>query len=349
MNDVLAILAEARKQNASDIHLIAGEPVSYRVSRRTQHNGVRAGDKMLESFLDQLLETPDMGKLRKMGAVDKATFIPEVGAIRVHTQRKNGKLAVSVRLLQKDIPTFQTLGLPDVFETFVQRTGGLVLIVGPMGSGKSSSLAATIHAINDKCEKHIYIVEDTIEYVHPWLNSTISQVLIGPGKDFATYEAAITASRRDDADVLVVGEARDAQSFAAILNASNNGNFVMATMHTDQTTTALDRIIYEMPPEVQERVRVDLAVQLVAIVGQRLVPRKGKAGGVVLATEVLIVTDQVREALLKNEIRRVRESMTSDAGMHTLEGLRTRLLDEEQIFPEDAIAVARYPDEVKLA
>jgi twitching motility protein PilT len=341
------ILAAAREQGASDIHLLPGRPLALRISREIHLNGERIDGAAIAAFLAATLDGPASAKLRKFGAVDVGLHFPESGPIRLHAFHEHGGPGACIRLLHREIPTFESLGLPHVFHSFAQLSSGLVLIVGPTGSGKSSALAATIHAINEKHARHIHVIEDTLEYEHAPINSIISSVEIGIGKNAPSFGAAVNAALRKDANVIVVGEARDYDAMQAVITAADSGHFVLATIHTEQTTTACERIVRDSKPPEQERIRSELASVLVAVVGLRLVAQRGKKNGVVVASEVLRVNDQIREHLRKNETRQLRTLMENDPEMHTLEQDLNRLVAAGAIYADDARVAARYPEEIR--
>ena len=241
----------------------------------------------------------------------------------------------------------QELGLPPVLTDFTRQHQGLVLITGPTGSGKSTTLAAMIDQINSQRACHILTIEDPIEYVHEHKRSAISQREVG--SDTASFPDALRAALREDPDVLLVGEMRDLESIRFALTIAETGHLVFATLHTNDTAQALSRIVDVFPGDQQAQVRVQLAAALTGIVYQRLLPRAG--GGMIAAYEVLVATSPVRGLIKEGKTHQLRNTLLTGQrdGMVTFEQSLSALVQQSLISYDDALARSLYPREILTA
>jgi twitching motility protein PilT len=263
----------------------------------------------------------------------------------IFTQR--GETALALRLIPSKIPSFDELGLPFAAEMISDLPRGFVLVTGPTGSGKSTTLASMIDRINTKRACHILTIEDPVEYVHNHKMSAVSQREVG--LDSPSFDRALRSALREDPDVLLIGEMRDIDSIQIALTMAETGHLVFATLHTNDAPQAIDRIIDVFPAWRQEQTRVQLAASLSAIVAQRLVPKIG--GGMVAAFEVLIATNPVRNLIREgrsNQIANVMFTNTKE-GMQTLESSLATLINEEVISYEDGLGVSGHPKELARA
>jgi twitching motility protein PilT len=264
--------------------------------------------------------------------------------LRANAYRQRGAAALALRIIPEQIPTFDELGLPPVVRELAKLPQGLVLFTGPTGSGKSTSLAALINSINATRPCHILTIEDPIEYLHRHQVAAVSQREIGT--DTLTFERALRAALREDPDVLLVGEMRDPESISMALTLAETGHLVFSTLHTNDTAQALDRIIDAFPSDGRDQIRLQVSASLVAVVGQRLLPKRG--GGIVAAFEVLIGTHAVRNLIREGKTRQLRNSLTTgqEHGMQTLEMGLTRLVAAGVVDHDVAVARAIFPSEV---
>ncbi len=258
------------------------------------------------------------------------------------TQR--GQAALALRMIPSEIPTFENLGLPMAADMVVKQPRGFVLVTGPTGSGKSTTLAAIINRINETRPAHILTIEDPVEYVHHHKMSAVSQREVG--LDSPSFDRALRAALREDPDVLLVGEMRDLESIQIALTMAETGHLVFATLHTNDAPQAIDRIIDVFPPERQEQTRVQIAASLNTVIAQRLIPKIG--GGMVAAFEVLVATSAVRNLIREGRASQLPNIMftNSKEGMQTLESDLVRLISEGIITYEDAVEASAHPKEL---
>jgi twitching motility protein PilT len=265
--------------------------------------------------------------------------------IRGNAFSQRGETAVALRMVPRQIPTMEQLGLPPALGHFTRQHQGLVLITGPTGSGKSTTLAAMIDRVNEQRACHILTIEDPIEYVHDHKRSTVNQREVG--SDTATFPDALRAALREDPDVLLVGEMRDLESIRFALTIAETGHLVLSTLHTNDTAQALARVIDVFPAEQQAQVRTQLAAALTGIVYQRLIPRIG--GGLIAAYEVMVANTAIRNLIKEGKTHQLRNSLVTGQkeGMLTLEHSLTRLVQAGAITHEDAVTRSLYPKDIE--
>ncbi len=265
--------------------------------------------------------------------------------VRGNAFSQRGATAIALRMIPREIPTMEQLGLPPVLHDFAKQHQGLVLITGPTGSGKSTTLAAIIDQINTNRACHIITIEDPIEYVHDHKLAAVNQREVG--SDTSSFANALRSALREDPDVLLVGEMRDLESIRFALTIAETGHLVFATLHTNDTAQSLGRIIDVFPGDQQAQVRVQLAAALTGIVYQRLIPRIG--GGLIAAYEVLVADTAIRNLIKEGKTHQLRNSLVTGQrdGMVTFEQSLSALVQSGQISYEDAVARSLYPKEVE--
>jgi twitching motility protein PilT len=263
---------------------------------------------------------------------------------RANAYHQRGSVALSLRLIPYRIPSFEDLGLPPVLRSWVDLPQGLVLVTGPTGSGKSTTLAAMIDEINRTRRCHVITIEDPIEYVHRHQAAAISQREVGLDTD--SFDRALRSALREDPDVLLVGEMRDPETIQTALTIAETGHLVFATLHTNDAGQAIDRIVDVFPGDKQAQIRVQLAGSLTGIVSQRLLPRIG--GGRVAAIEVLTATFAVRNLIREGKTSQLRNLVTtgSSTGMQTLEQSLSDLVVSGQVAYEEALLHTLFPGDV---
>jgi twitching motility protein PilT len=284
-------------------------------------------------------------ELRTNKEVDFSFSWNGVARFRANCFFQMGSLAMALRIIPLKLPTMDDLGLPPAIEYFANLPQGMVLVTGPTGSGKSTTLAAMINYINEKRRCHILTIEDPVEYVHAHKNSAVSQREVG--YDTLSFARALRAAMREDPDVILVGEMRDPETVQFALSAAETGHLVFATLHTNDAPQALDRISDMFPAERQNQIKVQLAACLSGVVSQRLIPRIG--GGMVAAFEILVANNAVRGLIREGKTHQVRNILSSgrNEGMCTLEGWLNTLVQNGWITYEDAVVRSMYAKEIK--
>lgn len=328
------ILKEAVQKGASDVHLTVGlPPVFRRIGRlEPQRQWPLLTPPITEALARQILEDR-WGEFQNRKELDLAYSLPGLGRFRVNIFYQRGSVGVAIRLLNTKIPTLEELGLPSVVGELADQSHGLVLVTGPTGSGKSTTLAAMIDRINQRRSCHIITLEDPIEYLHQHKKSIVNQREIG--SDSPSFASALRAALRQDPDVILVGEMRDLETMATAITAAETGHLVLTTLHTSSAVQSIDRIIDVFPPHQQAQVRIQLADTLVGVITQQLLPRADGQGRVV-AVEVLIATPAVRNLIREGKTHQIISVMQTGGrfGMQTMEMALTNLAARGIINPE---------------
>ena len=257
---------------------------------------------------------------------------------------QKGDCALALRMIPSEIPTFDQLGLPPIAEWLARLPRGLVLLTGPTGSGKSTTLASIIDRINQTRALHILTIEDPVEYLHSHSKSAVTQREVGT--DSPSFERALRSALREDPDVLLVGEMRDLESIQLALTLAETGHLVFSTLHTNDSSQAIDRIIDVFPDWKQAQIRVQLGSSLGAVVAQRLVPRIG--GGMVAAFEILVATHPVRNVIREGKTHQLPNIITTSQqeGMCSLESSLAELVLSQTVTYEDALSISAHPKEL---
>ncbi|MEO6501215.1 MAG: type IV pilus twitching motility protein PilT [Jatrophihabitantaceae bacterium] len=297
-----------------------------------------------EALLAEVLSPSQFSAFAGLHEYDFSFSWRDAARIRGNAFTQRDQTTLALRIIPRQVPTMEQLGLPPVLEKFTQQHQGLVLVTGPTGSGKSTTLAAMIDRINTQRACHILTIEDPIEYVHEHKRSAVSQREVG--SDTASFPDALRAALREDPDVLLVGEMRDLESIRFALTIAETGHLVFATLHTNDTAQALSRIVDVFPAEQQSQVRVQLAAALTGIVYQRLLPRTG--GGMIAAYEVMVATSPVRGLIKEGKTHQLRNTLLTGQrdGMVTFEQSLSTLVQQNQISYEDALARSLYPKDI---
>ena len=337
------------ENGGSDLLLSAGSAPRIRVDgglRPIEGAPLLTGDE-IDSVGVSLLTDGQRAIFREMLDVDFAFSFRDLGRVRGSLFTQRGQTALSLRLIPSRIPSFEDLSLPWAAEWVAQQPRGFVLVTGPTGSGKSTTLASIIDRINDQRAAHILTIEDPVEYIHHHKMSAVSQREVG--LDSPSFDRALRSALREDPDIILIGEMRDIESIQIALTMAETGHLVFATLHTNDAPQAIDRIIDVFPAWRQEQTRVQLAASLSAIIAQRLVPKIG--GGMVAAFEVLIATNPIRNLIRENRSNQLANVMFTNTkeGMQLLESDLARLIKGEVITYEDALTVSAHPKELGRA
>lgn len=331
---VRELLELVKQKGASDLHLTAGVPPVLRVNgrlRRVQGEPIMPADG--DRFADEILTQVQREQLNQAGEIDFAYSVPGVARFRVNAYYQRGSLSFAFRMIPFDILPLSELNLPSVVGDLARSHNGLVLVTGPTGSGKSTTLAAMVDLINSEYTRHIITLEDPIEFIHRHRLSIINQREVGT--DTSSFASGLRAALREDPDVILVGEMRDLETIQIALRAAETGHLVLATLHTPNAPQTVERIIDVFPPHQQRLIQIQLASCLNGIIAQQLVPTTD--GGRVVATEILIATPAVRNLLREGKIHQLYSIMQTGAkyGMHTMHASLKRLYDRGLIQHEE--------------
>ena len=343
MYDLNEILIQSVKERASDIHLTSGRAPSYRVDGvLAPIMGERLTPQMLEDILLPIIDKRHREELEETGQTDFAYAISGVGRFRVNVFKQRGTLAAVMRSLPFNIPEPEDLGIPREVVEMTSRKRGLVLVTGPTGSGKSTTLASLIHVINRTYPYHIITLEDPIEYLHRHDKSVVNQREIG--SDSTDYAQALRAALREDPDVILVGEMRDLETISTAITAAETGHLVFSTLHTIGADKTIDRIIDVFPPNQQQQVRIQLASVLECIVSQQLL-KKADGSGRVAALEVLFANNAVRNLIRESKTYQIPSIMQTNkrAGMQTMDDALYDLFMRKVIDGDTAVTYAQEP------
>ncbi len=337
------ILIQSVKSGASDIHLTTGRPPSYRIDGvLAPIEGERLTPQMLEELLMPLMDVRHRGEFQDNGQTDFAYAIPGVGRFRVNVFKQRGTLASVMRSLPFNIPEPEQLGIPAEVVEMTSRKRGLILVTGPTGSGKSTTLASLLHVINRTYPYHIITLEDPIEYLHRHDKSVVNQREIG--SDSTDYAQALRAALREDPDVILVGEMRDLETISTAITAAETGHLVFSTLHTIGADKTIDRIIDVFPPNQQQQIRIQLASVLECVVSQQLL-KKADGSGRVAALEVLFANNAVRNLIRESKTYQIASIMQTNkrAGMQTMDDALYDLYMRKLIDADNAVTYAQDP------
>ncbi len=326
----------AYQKGASDLHLSIGTPPVYRL----HGNLMRIGNDPLmpvvtEQIVEEVLTEEQLEAFQENGELDFSYSIANVSRFRVNAYRQRASISLAFRVVPPNVPTIEQLKLPPILKTLCQKPQGLVLVVGPTGSGKSTTLASMINHINLTEKKHIITLEDPIEYLHRHNNSIIDQREIG--FDTMSFANGLRAALRQDPDVILVGELRDLETISTAITAAETGHLVFGTLHTSDAPATIDRIIDVFPPGQQAQIRIQLASELVSVISQRLFPTPQNDGRRA-ALEIMINNSAVQNLIRNEKIYQIPSIIqTSKAqGMQTMEGAIFQLLKENAISKQAA-------------
>jgi twitching motility protein PilT len=337
-----ALLTTVVEHGASDLHIQGGSPVRIRVDGKL----MPLDEEPLpldeaEDLVRALLTEDQFERFDACGDLDIGYSLPGQARFRVNVLRARGAYGMAVRRIPEDVPTIEQLGLSPLCAQLSELPRGLVLVTGPTGSGKSTTLAAMVQHINDTRACHIVTMEDPIEYIHREVHAHITQREVG--RDTQDFASALKRALRQDPDVLLVGEMRDLETIRMAVTAAETGHLVFATLHTPSAPLSISRIVDVFPPEQQRQIRMQVADSLQAVMSQMLLPRLG--GGVALAQEILVATAPVRALIREGKIPQIANVIQTGAqeGMQVLEDVLNDLVARGQISYDTAIGKANYP------
>ncbi|MEH7106636.1 type IV pilus twitching motility protein PilT [Bacillus sp. JJ1764] len=330
------ILQAAVEYKASDVHITVGVPPVMRINGDLKRYGA---DKLLpadtEAIAKAIIPENQWSLFKEKGELDFSYGVPGVSRFRVNAFHQRRSISLALRVVSTRTPTIEELELPEILPRLVEKPHGLILVTGPTGSGKSTTLAAMIDYMNRTMRKHIITLEDPIEYLHRHGNSIIDQREVG--FDTQTYADGLRAALRQDPDVILVGEMRDLETISIAITAAETGHLVFGTLHTSSAPTTINRVIDVFPPSQQPQIRIQLASVLVGVISQRLFPTADKKGRKA-ATEILVNNPAIANLIRNEKIHQIPSVMqTSRAqGMHTLEMSIKDLLERNLILKDAA-------------
>jgi twitching motility protein PilT len=350
MSDLTSIddlLEQMVELGASDLHITVASPPAFRVRGhivRAENVAAFEPDDT-RGLLYRILSSEQQKNFELRRQLDFAYSIPGLARFRVNVYYQREAVGAAFRLIPQDIKSLEELNLPQTLHALAEKPRGLVLVTGPTGSGKSTTLAAIIDEINRTRAEHILTVEDPIEFVHKHKRCIVNQREIGP--DASSFGEALKAALRQDPDVILVGEMRDLETISTALTAAETGHLVFGTLHTQSAPSTIDRIIDVFPPEAQEQVRIMIAGSLQAVVTQSLLPTADGTGRVA-ALEILFPDDAVRNLIRQAKIEQVYSIMQTGTarGMQTMEQALAELVSKRIVNLEDAITRSSRPDQL---
>lgn len=341
LNDILRC---ANELDASDIHLVSGMPPMVRCRTVVQALPLaELSPAAMQYLLDSIVTASQRQRFEREHDLDFSYAVPGLRRYRVNAHRQRGSIAMALRAIRTDVPTLSELNLPDAVERLTHLPRGLVLVTGDTGSGKSTTLAAMIQAINSRSKKHIVTLEDPIEYVFESESCLIEQRELG--SDMPSFASGLKHALRQDPDIILVGEMRDLETAALAITAAETGHLVLSTLHTVSAGQTIERIVDMYPAGQQNQIRAMLANTLQAVVSQTLF-RRADRDGMVPAVEIMLCTSAVRNIIREGrtfEMANVLQTSRA-AGMRSLDTAINELLSAGMISREDAIAKANAPE-----
>jgi twitching motility protein PilT len=329
------ILRAAIEYKASDVHLSVGVPPIMRINGDLKRYGTEKLMPADTEAIAKIIVPENMWDLfKEKGELDFSYGIPGISRFRVNAFHQRKSVSIALRVVASKVPTIEELDLPDIIPRLVEKPQGLILVTGPTGSGKSTTLASMIDYINRTMSKHIITLEDPIEYLHKHGSSLIDQREVG--LDTNSYDNGLRAALRQDPDVILVGEMRDLETIGIAITAAETGHLVLSTLHTSSAPSTINRVIDVFPPEQQTQIRIQLASVLLGVISQRLFPTANKKGRKA-ATEIMVNNPAIANLIRNEKVHQIQSTMqTSRAqGMHTLE-MSIRDLLERGIIQKEA-------------
>ena len=342
------LLERVVREGASDLHLTAGSEPMLRLHGRLVRmiDQPRLMPEHLKEMLYTILTQKQRERFERELELDMSYSVPGKGRFRVNLYHQRDAVGAAFRMIPFEIRPVHELGLPLMVAELARLPRGLVLVTGPTGSGKSTTLASLVDVVNTEREVHIMTVEDPIEFLHHHKSSLVNQREVG--QDTQSFSNALRHVLRQDPDVILVGEMRDLETISTALTAAETGHLVFATLHTQDAPQTIDRIIDVFPPHQQQQVRVQLASSLQGVISQQLLPRAGGLGRVV-AAEVMVTTPAIRNLIREAKTHQVYTSMQSgrEHGMQTMDQALADLVRRNQITMDTALSICHDPDDIR--
>ena len=344
--DINELLDMVVKQGASDLHIQVGQSPALRVDGSIYAvDGDPLTPEGTEELMRSITSPTNQDRLKESGGIDFGFSFMDCARFRVSVLRAKGAYGMVLRQIPSEILSFEELGLPETVKELISRPRGLILVTGPTGSGKSTTLASMIDWINTRSDGHIITIEDPIEYYHPHKNCILTQREVGV--DVPSFADAVRAALRQDPDVILVGEMRDLETIEAAVGAAETGHLVLGTLHTTGSARTVDRIIDAFPSNMKDQIRIQLASSIVAVISQVLC--KKVSGGRVAAFEIMVTTTSISQLIRENKTYRIGSDIQTGArfGMIGLDNYLMKLYSDQLISAEEALSKAQLPDAMK--
>ncbi len=329
------ILELSLQSKASDIHLTVGLGPMLRINGELRETGEKKlGPGDLQILAKEIMTEEQLRSFDEHRDLDFAVSYSN-HRFRTNVYTQKGHYAISIRIISDEVPHMEDLGLPEIFKTLVSKRKGLILVTGPTGSGKSTTLAAMIDYINRSAKRHIITLEDPVEFVHHHGRSMINQREVG--RDVPSFTRGLRGALRQDPDVILVGEMRDADTIGTTITAAETGHLVFSTLHTNGAANTIDRIIDSFPPHQQSQVRTQLSGVIEGVISQQLISRADGRGRVA-ALEIMTATNAIRNLVREGKIHQITSTMQTGAkfGMVTMESALEKLVKEGTILQVEA-------------
>ena len=343
MNDLLELMVD---QGASDLHLQVNQPPTLRMSgSMVPVEGEKLTPQDTEDLMKAITSSTNQEQLKTTGGCDFGFAYMERARFRVSVLRAKGAFGIVLRQIPNDLFTLSEIGLPDQIKELISRPRGMILVTGPTGSGKSTTLASMVNWINLNHDGHIITIEDPIEYFHEHKKCIVTQREVG--NDVASFSSAIRGALRQDPDVILVGEMRDLETIEAAVSAAETGHLVFATLHTTGAARTVDRIVDAFPAETKDQIRTQLASSVVAVISQVLCKKIG--GGRIASFEIMVTTNSIAQLIRENKTYRINSDIQTGAA-HGMIGLDAHLLslyNRDLISADEALVKSQLPDAMR--
>ena len=344
MSKINDIIDRARKDSCSDIHLTANLPPVFRKNGDIIVSDLSFTKSEIQEMILSMLDEKQLEKVKTRQDLDFCYALPSGMRQRVNVYHQNNELCSAIRILNDEIPSFESLALPPVIQKLSEEPRGLILVTGPTGSGKSTTLAAMIDYINRTRRCHILTAEDPIEYLHTHKNSIVHQREVGVDVD--SFAGALRSALREDPDVILVGEMRDLETISAAITAAETGHLVLSTLHTTGAANTIDRIIDVFPSHSQSQIRTQLSSVLKGVITQQLLPLSDGSGRTP-AFEIMLGTDAVLSLIRENKCHQINSSLQTGAkeGMRSLNADLAKLVKQNKVTMDEALKKASDKNE----
>jgi len=343
MNDLLELMVD---QGASDLHVQVNQPPTLRINgTMVPVEGPKLDPQGAEDLMKAITSTSNQEQLKTTGGADFGFAYQSKARFRVSVLRAKGNYGIVLRQIPNDLFTLGDIGLPDKIKELISRPRGLILVTGPTGSGKSTTLASMINWINENHDGHIITIEDPIEYFHDHKKCIVTQREVG--NDVVSFSSAIRGALRQDPDVILVGEMRDLETMEAAVGAAETGHLVFATLHTTGAARTVDRIVDAFPADMKDQMRTQLASSIIAVISQVLCKKIG--GGRIASFEIMVTTTSIAQLIRENKTYRIASDIQTGAsrGMISLDAHLLSLFNRDLISADEALGKSQTPDSMR--